>query len=125
MSFNWREYLRLAKELAKQEQDEASQRSAISRAYYAAFHCARIYVQTHNPELVERSGDDHGKVWRYLSAAAKRQEKVAGRSGGSLRWIRNRADYDASGLDFPKDTKDASAEAERILNSLAALTPMH
>jgi len=51
MNFCWKNYFSLAKELAEATEDEACLRSAISRAYYAAFcnarnHMARVF---HNP----------------------------------------------------------------------------
>ena len=39
--YNWWEFLRLAQSLASDTTDEASLRSAISRAYYAAHGTAR------------------------------------------------------------------------------------
>ncbi|MDF0552110.1 hypothetical protein [Kamptonema sp. UHCC 0994] len=49
MKFNWSEYLALAQQLAGKSQISATQesrlRSAISRAYYAAFIQARNYLR--------------------------------------------------------------------------------
>ena len=49
MSFNWSEYLGLAQQLAGKAQISATResrlRSAISRAYYAAFILARNYLR--------------------------------------------------------------------------------
>jgi uncharacterized protein (UPF0332 family) len=42
MTFDWNEYLRLAQSLAEDEGD-AARRSAVSRAYYAAFNRARAF----------------------------------------------------------------------------------
>lgn len=44
MSFDWREYLNLASILSGNA-DEASQRTAISRAYYAVFHAATLHAK--------------------------------------------------------------------------------
>jgi uncharacterized protein (UPF0332 family) len=125
MTFNWQDYLRLAKELANRADDEASQRSAISRAYYAAFHCACVYVEAQSPGTLKRTGDDHFIVWKHLSNAPKKQEKSAGWSGDRLVKMRRKADYEGASLEFPKATREALANAETVLNSLAALTPMH
>lgn len=50
MAFDWREYLELAKELVSQANSgysaEAAERSAVSRAYYAAFCHARNDAET-------------------------------------------------------------------------------
>ena len=64
--FAWSEYLTLAQHLAQQE-DEASQRTAISRAYYAAFHVARRHVAHAHPEvMLPRHGAVHDVVWTTL-----------------------------------------------------------
>ena len=46
MSFTWQEFADLAGVLAS-EADEARQRTAINRAYYAAYHAASAYVRAH------------------------------------------------------------------------------
>jgi hypothetical protein len=43
MQFNWREYLSLAKELLENK-NEASYRSAISRAYYSIYNTLCFYI---------------------------------------------------------------------------------
>ena len=43
MPFDWTEYARLAEELGTRP-DEASLRTAISRAYYSVYHQARDYL---------------------------------------------------------------------------------
>ena len=43
MPFDWTEYARLAEELGTRA-DEASLRTAISRAYYSVYHQARDYL---------------------------------------------------------------------------------
>jgi hypothetical protein len=42
--FDWSRYLDLADELARRVSDEAAERSAISRAYYAAFGMSRRHL---------------------------------------------------------------------------------
>lgn len=120
MSFGWPDYLRLAKKLAEQD-DEASHRSAISRAYYAAFHLARRYVHNQSPGELRKTGEDHYRVWNYLSRGARRQEQAAGVSGKKLCDARKMADYDLQGLSFPRAVRDALSSAETIVNSLSAL----
>ncbi len=43
--FVWTDYLVLAERLAARDADEAALRTAISRAYYAAYHRASTYVR--------------------------------------------------------------------------------
>ncbi len=56
MSFVWSEYLDLAKELLASASgssiEEAKLRSAISRAYYAVFHEARLFLIANRPTLI-------------------------------------------------------------------------
>jgi hypothetical protein len=58
VDFCWRNYLNLAKELAKTTDDEAYLRSSISRAYYAAFCNARNFMINNDknqmPDQAER-----------------------------------------------------------------------
>lgn len=60
--FNWNEYLNLAGILSANG-DEASQRTATSRAYYAAFHAAMLHAR-HNG-YAERN---HGRLWKMYSS---------------------------------------------------------
>lgn len=46
--FDWSADLDLAERLAHDGDDEAAQRAAISRAYYAAHHAAARFVRDHN-----------------------------------------------------------------------------
>jgi hypothetical protein len=48
--FYWLDYLDLARRLAN-DLEEASQRSSISRAYYAAFHTAKRHIEELHPEI--------------------------------------------------------------------------
>ena len=43
--FDWTGFLTLAERLATDTGDEAAQRTAISRAYYAAYHAAASFVR--------------------------------------------------------------------------------
>jgi uncharacterized protein (UPF0332 family) len=69
--------------------DEAAHRSAISRAYYAAFHTARAYLEHHELEI-DRSGGAHRQIQRVFQAidAAIRQDLLR------LHEWRKDADYD-------------------------------
>ena len=55
MAFDWTEYLTLAQELVQRE-EEACLRSAISRAYYAAFGKARERLEQ---EAITRKMREH------------------------------------------------------------------
>jgi len=74
MSFDWREYLDLAKWLQKNPENagtkEASYRAAISRAYYAAFQCALEFAEDEG-FTPKKSGDDHADVRAYFRNTEK------------------------------------------------------
>lgn len=107
MSFAWNDYLALAKSLASAGADEASLRTAVSRAYYAAFHEARRYVAAAKPDVdLPRDGRQHDIVWRTLSEGL-RQEMAASTHGRKLRQKRTKADYQLTGLRFPSDAQFA------------------
>jgi uncharacterized protein (UPF0332 family) len=72
---------------------EAEWRSAVSRAYYAAFHVARRLLQQGG--FIVPDGDQaHAYVWLRLSNAGHPDVRQAGLDLNQLRSMRNRADYD-------------------------------
>ncbi len=75
MPFDWRDYLSLGQELS-QRQDEAAQRSAISRAYYAAFCCARVYLERHGVAFSTMGQDSHTLVWKQFQNKGKTEATI-------------------------------------------------
>ena len=69
MSYNWAEFLQLAEALQSDPSSpgpsEAALRSAASRAYYAAFHCAVNFARKEGFEP-DYSGRDHGKIQSHF-----------------------------------------------------------
>lgn len=63
-SFDGAEFLATAREL--KDVSEADKRSAISRAYYAAFLLAKEYVRISDVSVIRNDGSDHAAVPRYL-----------------------------------------------------------
>jgi uncharacterized protein (UPF0332 family) len=66
--FDWTDFLDLAEDLAARRDNESAGRSAISRAYYAAFHAGRAYLDQVNIPL-DRSGRAHEQGRHVLQAA--------------------------------------------------------
>jgi len=68
--FDWREYLELARELAGLRgsgySQEAAERSAVSRAYYAAFCWARNYAKKNLGFKPKRDPTDHLRLRDHL-----------------------------------------------------------
>jgi uncharacterized protein (UPF0332 family) len=71
---------------------EAEWRSAVSRAYYAAYHVGRTLLLECGFPVT--GADSHGYVIRRLSNAQFPEVVDAGSALGHLRGYRNRADYD-------------------------------
>ncbi len=91
-TFSWDEYLKLAQQLAVQT-DEASKRSAISRAYYFVFQVARDRA-TRNGLSLPYSGSVHKMTWDCFASSPDPECKKLGLLGLRLRDRRNKADYD-------------------------------
>jgi uncharacterized protein (UPF0332 family) len=104
MTFDWTEYLKLANELAKRN-DEASLRSSISRAYYGVFCIARNILGYKN----YRGKDVHQKVISELKQNKDRLLRKSGWNLDELRRKRNDADYQEEKT-FDK------ANAEKMVN---------
>ena len=85
------EFLRLAEHLAAGN-TEAEWRSAVSRAYYGAFHEAQLLLERCGVQL--RSGmESHLKVAYCLQNSTDKAVARAGTKLAALRRVRNDADY--------------------------------
>jgi uncharacterized protein (UPF0332 family) len=89
---NWRDFLTLARQLTGRA-TEADWRTAVSRAYYAAFHIARQLLTDLN-FTVPRADRAHQYLVFRLSNSGEPTVEQAGRDLETLRRLRNRADYD-------------------------------
>ena len=87
-----KDFLRVANDLAKSD-ETAELRSAVSRAYYAAFHVARKLLVDMGFEISKGSGA-HGDICNYLGNAANPTVEHAGNNIGDLKGWRNEADYE-------------------------------
>jgi uncharacterized protein (UPF0332 family) len=118
---NDRDFLPVARTLAAAG-GEAELRSAVSRAYYAAFHAARDLLGRLG-FAVPRADRAHEYLYRRLNNCALGPVVAAGRVLHSLRSRRNQADYDV-GQPFPPHlAAGAVADAADILHAFDALTP--
>lgn len=98
MSFDWADYLKLAEALTRDPispgPEEASLRTAISRAYYAAFRSASNLAASRGEIIPTGSPGDHGLVINHFQQATDPARQKIGASLSRLRSNRNRADYD-------------------------------
>ena len=99
-AFDWSQYLVLARDLGTRS-DEAALRSAISRAYYAAYHHAKMYCARKRIQIISSGGNsDHYDLWETFGRKAGITFAKVHASGDRLKRKRVNADYDAeiSGL---------------------------
>ncbi|MBW4547451.1 MAG: DNA-binding protein [Symplocastrum torsivum CPER-KK1] len=133
MCFNWSKYLDLAQELASSnssESNEAKLRSSISRAYYAAFCKARIYLRDieQDPRLQrDKYSTKHFNVHEYviedLRSRKNKEERELFQIGEylfRLRRRRNNADYDDFIHSLPSVVQQSLKEAEFAILKLDA-----
>ena len=125
--FAWTEYLGLAGELVRDPREGATEacfRSAISRAYYAAFHWAKDFLIQHD-NFVLQGPDVHRKVWaHYLSGPGTgRHRKAIARNGKRLREERGKADYDNPfpDPDLEKAAQGALRLADEVIQQVVAM----
>ncbi len=125
MSFDWTEYLALAQDLAGQRVTpptvEAKLRSAISRAYYAAFCKARNHLRDREGHLIPDTGKAHGIVSDLFQRSPHRPRKKIGANLNRLRENRRKADYDDFIRNLPNITSKALRQSEQIVTELGKL----
>jgi uncharacterized protein (UPF0332 family) len=120
MPFDWKEYLNLAKSLQKQHGNDYSQecafRSAISRAYYAAFCYARNYIRDHENFLPHNSAMDHSLVREHFRQQGRFD--ISNTLNYMIRW-RNTCDYeDTIGKDLRQTVSETIQYAQEIIDRL-------
>jgi uncharacterized protein (UPF0332 family) len=109
---NWRDFLPLATRLAA-ETTEADWRTAVSRAYYGAFHVARrLFADL--KFSVPRADRAHQYLVFRLCNSGEAAVEQAGRDLDTLRRLRNRADYDEA----PALPQPQAAAAVRIAEGI-------
>jgi uncharacterized protein (UPF0332 family) len=91
-AFNWSEYYGLAEELGKRA-DEASLRSAISRAYYYVYNLALRRAEANDFKFV--IGGIHTQLWRVFQDSPEPDCKQLGTIAARLKEKRERADYNS------------------------------
>ncbi len=125
MSFDWSAYFNLAQELARKParspRKEALLRTAISRAYYAAFIQARNYLRDTEGHLISASSDVFIYVKNEFYNSSDLARKAIGKKLNLLRRYRNKADYDDTLANLPAVTQEALKLAKQIITALNGL----
>ncbi|WP_338472837.1 hypothetical protein R4Z10_08985 [Niallia sp. XMNu-256] len=123
--FDFNEYIVLAEQLIKNS-DEASKRSAVSRAYYGALMKARKHLKEKGklPDL--SGGETHKKIWDALAKLGGKnsKEENISKRGKRLRTKREQADYeivireDYKRVNVPSWAQQGLAEAKSIISAI-------
>ena len=119
MAFQWKEFLELARDLTGRSglgySTEATGRSAVSRAYYAAFCWARNYAELHLGFQRTGGPEDHKFLRDHLKVQSKVQ--IASRLNKLRNW-RNQCDYDDHVPNLNRLVKNAIKLAEKVIQEL-------
>ena len=117
-SFDWSNYLALAEELALRP-DEASLRSALSRAYYYVYHLALNRAKVNQFEALPGEGT-HTQLWRLFSGSPEPACQKLAQIAGRLKEKRERADYQPNfarlDVEVPNLLADARDFATKLQN---------
>ena len=111
--FDWNDFKTLAEEL-RQRNDEAAQRTAISRVYYAVYWRARNFLESEGFVLRQHEAS-HVQIWNEYKQKSGQTNKAVGKLGSELHRFRVQADYVADVKDVKKLTRDSFKLAENVL----------
>lgn len=116
--FDWDRFLALAEELAGRPGDEAAARTAISRAYYAAFHAGRAYLNRANIPA-----DMSGRAHRQVRQAFEASDPSISQTLARLHEWRKEADYDdPCSFNVERQATIAVALARATIERIASIT---
>ena len=106
--------------LANPTTGAASCRTAISRAYYCAFHLVKKFVEEEIGARIRGGGNEHIKLQHMLLNSGVPKANAAGNLLASLHTARKIADYDLvdSTPENPNQARDAIQLARMILSAL-------
>ena len=119
MSFNWKDYLTLAKTLSESTED-ASLRTAISRAYYCVFNLS-LYKAKSNEFRPKDDAGSHDQLWGLYGRNNHRACGQLSALGGRMKRRRVLADYRLFYDDLAADAKETISDAEECITLLQSL----
>src|SRR5947208_1064428 len=111
-AFDWTQYLILARKLGS-ESEESALRSAISRAYYAAFKTAEHYCENTGISIVD-TGKPHQDVWDAFLAKGGTTFNSVYDKGERLKRKRVKADYRTNVTGLPSMVLDSLRDSYAI-----------
>jgi len=121
MSFNWSLYLQLAQQLAGSP-DESAHRTAISRAYYSAYHAVNDHLVANNV-VTDLQRPSHERVWSLYIKSSQLACKQIGNVGFRLRNARVEADYKANKTPSPALLQRSLQDAQSIIATASQHVP--
>jgi len=108
----------IAKKLAT-IQDEASMRSAVSRAYYATFHRVKLFAANHGVKFSSGMRSNiHKEIIDFLNYHTDQKVKLLSPKLDRLRNDRNKCDYADSINNISNITQKSIIYADNIFNDL-------
>jgi uncharacterized protein (UPF0332 family) len=123
-SFDWTQYLYVAQELAgvagQKPTQEAKLRSAVSRAYYAAFIQARNYLRDVEGQQVPVQNAHRYVIRQFIASPDPRHRRI-GWDLSRVRDMRTHADYDDAVPNLPKMARRSIARATSIIRRIQNL----
>ena len=121
MAFDWIKYLTLARELVARNEEEFL-RSAVSRAYYAAYNLALAYCNTNNIQILHNHGS-HEDLWDAFLRQGDLILDIVQAKGDRLRIRRTKADYHATVSGLVSMAEQSLQDSHDILRSLGYDSP--
>ena len=121
--FNWSGYLHLAEELSKRS-DEASLRSALSRAYYYVYHLALERAEANDFKPIHGEGT-HTQLWRLFILSPEPACKQLAILAGRLKEKRERADYNKNFSRIEEEVPEVLLDAHNFAAQLEKLPTRH
>jgi len=129
---DWNDYLKIAKEVYSKRNSLASEeaccRSAISRAYYAAYNIAEIRQRTKEKGNKPFGQGTHKNLINYYKHHQDIKRKKIGTTLDRILDLRNFCDYDSfpgnvSISDYPAQAGNTLRETEQLIAMVAVLKP--
>lgn len=120
MSFDWKNYLDLAKKLAADKGNEASLRSAVSRAYYCVFNLAMTKAKSNDFRPKDDAGS-HDQLWTLYGRNTDEHCPKISNIGARMKRRRVKADYYSNITKLEDEVADALSDADECIAMLSAL----
>lgn len=117
--FDWQQYLIYAEQIDLNTASEAERRSAVSRAYYAAYWKARRRIEKQGASIARQ--DAHNQVWDAYEFVIRADNTSLRTLGNDLKNKRTWADYNSRYMSM-KDAEAAILDASELIQDLTKLT---